>query len=50
MLLGINLPLQLNFMAFAVPGVVGALAMLLFALVARRTSKAIPAELKAAKA
>ncbi|MCY1421012.1 3-hydroxybenzoate transporter MhbT [compost metagenome] len=32
-LLGINLPLQLNFMAFAIPGVIAALAMVLFALV-----------------
>ncbi|KPH01890.1 MFS transporter [Pseudomonas sp. RIT-PI-q] len=32
-LLGINLPLQLNFMAFAIPGVVAALAMVLFALI-----------------
>ena len=29
-LMGMNLPLQLNFMAFAVPGAVAALAMLLF--------------------
>ncbi len=31
-LLGINLPLQLNFMAFALPGVIAAIAMTLFAL------------------
>ena len=31
-LLGINLPMQLNFIAFAIPGVIAALAMILFSL------------------
>lgn len=31
-LMGIELPLQLNFMAFAIPGVVAALAMMVFAM------------------
>jgi len=31
-LMGIELPLQLNFMAFAIPGAIAALAMLVFAL------------------
>ena len=31
-LMGINLPLQLNFMAFAIPGAIAALAMTVFAL------------------
>ena len=35
-LLGINLPLQLNFIAFAVPGVIAALAMTLFVLSGKR--------------
>ena len=35
-LLGINLPLQLNFIAFAIPGVVAALAMTLFVLSSKR--------------
>ena len=48
-LLGINLPLPLNFMAFAVPGVVAALAMALFALSSQRR-RAGHAALAAAKA
>lgn len=42
-LLGINLPLQMNFLAFAVPGVIAALAMTLFSL--RRPDAATPAVL-----
>ena len=34
-LLGINLPLQLNFMAFALPGAIAAIAMLVFSLSGR---------------
>lgn len=48
-LLGINLPLPLNFMAFAVPGVVAALAMALFTLSSQRR-RAGHAALAAAKA
>jgi len=48
-LLGINLPLQLNFMAFAVPGVV-ALAMTAFAISSKRSPEAAPVVLSAAKA
>ncbi|MGH8430176.1 MAG: aromatic acid/H+ symport family MFS transporter, partial [Solimonas sp.] len=47
--MGINLPLQLNFMAFAVPGVIAALAMLVYTLSERRTQPA-SAPLLAAKA
>src|SRR5690606_19900647 len=36
-LLGINLPLQLNFMAFAIPGVIAALAMTVFAVSGQRS-------------
>ncbi|UTW08120.1 MFS transporter [Pseudomonas benzenivorans] len=39
-LMGINLPLQLNFMAFAVPGAVAALAMTLFAISSQRRRNA----------
>ena len=39
-LLGINLPLQLNFMAFAIPGIIASLAMMLFVLSSRRDSVA----------
>ncbi|NWD83104.1 MFS transporter, partial [Pseudomonas reactans] len=39
-LLGINLPLQLNFIAFAVPGVIAALAMTAFAISAKRVQSA----------
>ncbi len=49
-LLGINLPLQLNFMAFAVPGVIAALAMTVFAISGRRSSAAAPVMMSAAKA
>ncbi len=49
-LLGINLPLQLNFMAFAVPGVVAALAMTAFAISSKRSPEAAPVVLSAAKA
>lgn len=38
-LMGINLPLQLNFMAFAVPGAVAALAMTLFAISSQRSRR-----------
>ncbi|MBA1264614.1 MFS transporter [Stutzerimonas stutzeri] len=48
-LLGINLPLQLNFIAFAIPGVIAALAMTLF-VVSKRREGAVPAPLMAAKA
>ena len=48
-LLGINLPLQLNFIAFAIPGVIAALAMTLFVL-SRRPERATPAPLVVAKA
>ncbi|WP_313338094.1 MFS transporter [Stutzerimonas nitrititolerans] len=49
-LLGINLPLQLNFIAFAIPGVIAALAMTVFAVSGQRSSDAVPAGLSAAKA
>ncbi|KQQ59049.1 MFS transporter [Pseudomonas sp. Leaf127] len=39
-LMGINLPLQLNFMAFAVPGAIAAVAMTVFAISAQRGSAA----------
>jgi len=48
-LLGINLPLQLNFIAFAIPGVIAALAMTLF-VVSKQRERAVPAPLMAAKA
>ncbi|MBU0902566.1 MAG: aromatic acid/H+ symport family MFS transporter [Gammaproteobacteria bacterium] len=35
-LMGINLPLQLNFMAFAIPGAIAAFAMCVFAISAKR--------------
>ncbi|MCY1274787.1 MFS transporter [Pseudomonas jinjuensis] len=47
-LMGINLPLQMNFMAFAIPGAVAALAMLVYLASERRS--ALPAALVAAKA
>ena len=37
--LGINLPLQLNFMAFALPGAVAAIAMTVFAISSRRSAR-----------
>jgi AAHS family benzoate transporter-like MFS transporter len=37
-LLGINLPLQLNFMAFALPGAVAAIAMTVFAISNQRSA------------
>ncbi|MCQ4309025.1 MFS transporter [Pseudomonas stutzeri] len=49
-LLGINLPLQLNFIAFAIPGVIAALAMAVFAVSGQRSSNVAPAGLSAAKA
>jgi len=49
-LLGINLPLQLNFIAFAIPGVIAALAMTVFAVSGQRSSDAAPAALATAKA
>lgn len=48
-LMGINLPLQLNFMAFAIPGAIAAIAMSVFAISAQRRSSA-PLVLDAAKA
>ena len=36
-LLGINLPLQLNFMAFAIPGAIAAIAMVIFSLSGRES-------------
>lgn len=48
-LLGINLPLQLNFIAFAIPGVIAALAMTLF-VVSKQRERAVSAPLMAAKA
>jgi AAHS family benzoate transporter-like MFS transporter len=48
-LMGINLPLQLNFIAFAVPGAIAALAMALFTLSGQRR-QAASAALAAAKA
>ncbi len=49
-LLGINLPLQLNFIAFAIPGVIAALAMAIFAASGQRSSHVASASLSAAKA
>ncbi len=48
-LMGINLPLQLNFMAFAIPGAVAAVAMSVFAISAQRR-QAQPMLLTTAKA
>jgi MFS transporter, AAHS family, benzoate transport protein len=48
-LMGINLPLQLNFMAFAIPGAIAAIAMSLFAISAKRRQSAV-GELVGAKA
>jgi AAHS family benzoate transporter-like MFS transporter len=42
-LMAIELPLQLNFMVFAIPGAIAALAMTVFALNERRTRIAMPA-------
>lgn len=41
--MAIELPLQLNFLAFAVPGAIAALAMTVFALNERRTGVVLPA-------
>ena len=41
-LMGIELPLQLNFMAFAIPGAIAALAMLVFALNSASVDKLSP--------
>ncbi|PZW71183.1 AAHS family benzoate transporter-like MFS transporter [Pseudomonas sp. URMO17WK12:I1] len=38
-LMGIELPLQLNFMAFAIPGAIAALAMLVFAMNSARSER-----------
>ncbi|MDP9690036.1 UNVERIFIED_ORG: AAHS family benzoate transporter-like MFS transporter [Pseudomonas mohnii] len=38
-LLGISLPLQLNFMAFALPGAIAAIAMTVFAISSRRSAR-----------
>ena len=48
-LMGINLPLQLNFMAFAIPGAIAAIAMSVFAISAQRR-QAPSVALAAAKA
>jgi AAHS family benzoate transporter-like MFS transporter len=43
-LLGINLPLQLNFLAFAIPGAIAAIAMSVFAISSQRSNvAALPA-------
>lgn len=42
-LMAIELPLHLNFMAFAIPGAIAALAMTVFALNERRTRVGLPA-------
>lgn len=47
-LLGINLPLQLNFIAFAVPGVIAALAMTAFAISSKRSGTPAPVVMAAA--
>jgi len=39
-LLGINLPLQLNFLAFAIPGAIAAIAMSVFAISSQRSNAA----------
>ncbi|WP_027897163.1 MFS transporter [Zestomonas thermotolerans] len=39
-LMGIELPLQLNFLAFALPGLIAALAMLLFVISSKRSAPA----------
>jgi AAHS family benzoate transporter-like MFS transporter len=49
-LLGISLPLQLNFMAFALPGAVAALAMTLYAISSERNAASVTAPLSPAKA
>jgi len=49
-LLGISLPLQLNFMAFALPGAVAALAMTLYAISSERNASRVTAPLSTAKA
>lgn len=41
-LLGINLPLQLNFLAFAIPGAIAAIAMSVFAISSQRSRSAAP--------
>ncbi len=47
-MLGINLPLQLNFIAFAVPGVIAALAMAVFAISSKRSGTPAPVVMTAA--
>ena len=37
-LLGISLPLQLNFLAFAIPGAIAAIAMVIFSLSGRESA------------
>ncbi|HIZ49660.1 MAG TPA: MFS transporter [Candidatus Pseudomonas excrementavium] len=49
-LLGINLPLQLNFIAFAIPGVIAVLAMMLFVVAGKQQRAVTPAPLLAARA
>lgn len=46
-LMGINLPLQLNFMAFAIPGAIAAIAMSVFAISAQRRQSPAAAPLGA---
>ncbi|MEX6504412.1 MFS transporter [Pseudomonas zhanjiangensis] len=46
-LLGINLPLQLNFLAFAVPGAIAAIAMAVFAISQQRSRSAATGALAA---
>jgi AAHS family benzoate transporter-like MFS transporter len=41
-LLGINLPLQLNFLAFAIPGAIAAIAMSVFAISSQRSRSTAP--------
>jgi len=43
-LMGINLPLQLNFIAFAVPGAIAALAMAVHLASGRRQAQAMTAQ------
>jgi AAHS family benzoate transporter-like MFS transporter len=49
-LLGISLPLQLNFMAFAVPGAIAAIAMTVFAISSRRSASGVASALSTSRA
>ena len=42
--MGINLPLQLNFIAFAIPGAIAALAMAVHLASGRRQAQALAAQ------